>query len=244
MNTQKDRVYRLKGATAPLSFILNSRHSRRKPLLYFDGKRQRALRYSSNQASPFQDEQDDNSIIMPVVFEDGMLVVPKEDTVLQEFLSYHPGNGSVFEEVDNARDASAEVEQMDWQLEAQIAAKNLDIESLEVVARIALGVNPDNMSAAELKRDVRLYAKNNPEEFLEVINDPLIEIQGLASSLLAQRILTLKNKDRDIYYNLEGNKKKLLTIPFGQEPIPTLVSFFQSDEGIEVMDTLKNLLDD
>lgn len=244
MNTQKDRVYRLKGATAPLSFILNSRHSRRKPLLYFDGKRQRALRYSSNQASPFQDEQDDNAIIMPVVFEDGMLVVPKEDTVLQEFLSYHPDNGNVFEEVDNARDASAEVEQMDWQLEAQIAAKNLDIESLEVVARIALGVNPDNMSAAELKRDVRLYAKNNPEEFLEVINDPLIEIQGLASSLLAQRLLTLKNKDRDIYYNLEGNKKKLLTIPFGQDPLPTLVSFFQSDEGIEVMDTLKNLLDD
>lgn len=244
MNTIKDRVYRLKGRTAPLSFILNSRHSRRKPLLYFDGKSQRALRYASNQSSPFEDEQDQNAIIEPVIFEDGMLVVSHQNPVLQQFLSYHPGNGSIFEEVDSEKDASVEVEQMDWQLEAQIAARNLDISALEIVARIGLGVNPDNMSTAELKRDVRLYAKNNPEEFLEILNDPQLEVQALASEILSQKLLILKNKGKDIYFNLSDNKKKLLTIPFGDDALPTLVSFFQTDEGIEVMRTLENLLED
>lgn len=244
MNTNKDRVYRLKGRTAPLSFILNSRHSRRKPLLYFDGKKQRALRYASNQPSPFEDEQDQNAILEPVIFEDGMLVVSQQNPVLQEFLSYHPGNGSVFEEVDNERDASVEVEEMDWELEAQIAAKNLDIAALEVVARIGLGSDPDKMSTAELKRDVRLYAKNSPQEFLEILNDPQLEVQALAAEIMSQKLLILKNKGKDIYYNLSDNKKKLLTIPFGHDTIPTLVSFFQTDDGIEVMRTLENLLED
>ena len=244
MNTNKDRVYRLKGRTAPLSFILNSRHSRRKPLLYFDGKKQRALRYASNQPSPFEDEQDQNAILEPVIFEDGMLVVSQQNPVLQEFLSYHPGNGSVFEEVDNERDASVEVEEMDWELEAQIAAKNLDIAALEVVARIGLGSDPDKMSTAELKRDVRLYAKNRPQEFLEILNDPQLEVQALAAEIMSQKLLILKNKGKDIYYNLSDNKKKLLTIPFGHDTIPTLVSFFQTDDGIEVMRTLENLLED
>ena len=240
----KDRVYRLKGRTAPLSFILNSRHSRRKPLLYFDGTSQRALRYASNQSSPFEDEQDQNAIIEPVIFEDGMLVVSQQNPVLQQFLSYHPGNGSIFEEVDSERDASVEVEQMDWQLEAQIAAKNLDIAALEIVARIGLGANPDNMSTAELKRDVRLYAKKYPEEFLEILNDPQLEVQALAAEILAQKLLILKNKGKDIYFNLSDNKKKLLTIPFGDEASSALVSFFQTDDGIEVMRTLENLLED
>lgn len=240
----KDRVYRLKGRTAPLSFILNSRHSRRKPLLYFDGTSQRALRYASNQSSPFEDEQDQNAIIEPVIFEDGMLVVSQQNPVLQQFLSYHPGNGSIFEEVDSERDASVEVEQMDWQLEAQIAAKNLDIAALEIVARIGLGANPDTMSTAELKRDVRLYAKKYPEEFLEILNDPQLEVQALAAEILAQKLLILKNKGKDIYFNLSDNKKKLLTIPFGDEASSALVSFFQTDDGIEVMRTLENLLED
>ena len=103
----KDKTYQLKGNKAPLAFMINSRNSRRKPLLYFDGTRNRALRYSSNQGSPFQDEQDDNAILEPIVFEDGMLFVRKENPVLQEFLSYHPGNGTLFEEVDNEKNTFA-----------------------------------------------------------------------------------------------------------------------------------------
>ena len=177
----KDKTYRLKGNTSPIVFILNSRNSRRKPLLYFDGERNRALRYSSNQRTPFEDEQDDNAIIQPVVFEDGMLFVPNTNPVLQEFLSYHPGNGTIFEEVDNEKNATEDVELLDAQLEAQVAARDLPIEMLETVGRIALSLNVDKMSTAELKRDVRLYAKNSPVDFLDTLNDPMLTLQNLAS---------------------------------------------------------------
>ena len=240
----KDKTYRLKGKTAPIVFILNSRNSRRKPLLHFDGERNRPLRYSSNQRSPFEDEQDSNAIIEPVVFEDGMLFVPKTNPVLQQFLELHPANGTVFEEIDEERDASHDMEVLDAQLEAQVAARDLTIEMLETIGRIALSLNVDKMSTAELKRDVRLYARNNPEDFLDTLNDPMLKLQSLASNCFSEGLLTLKNKGKDIYFNLPSNKKKLLSIPFGDSPVHTLASFFQTDDGIELMSMLENKLKD
>lgn len=48
----KNKIYVLKSKAAPLSFILASRNTHRKPLLHFDGKTNRALRYASNQKKP------------------------------------------------------------------------------------------------------------------------------------------------------------------------------------------------
>ncbi len=205
----KDKTYRLKGNTSPIVFILNSRNSRRKPLLYFDGERNRALRYSSNQRTPFEDEQDDNAIIQPVVFEDGMLFVPKTNPVLQEFLSYHPGNGTIFEEVDNEKNAAEDVELLDAQLEAQVAARDLPIEMLETVGRIALSLNVDKMSTAELKRDVRLYAKNSPIDFLDTLNDPMLKLQNLASKCFSEGLLKLKNKTKTYTLTCLQTRKRL-----------------------------------
>jgi len=59
-----DKVYKLKVGN-PLSYTLASRNHPRFPLMWFDEKnnQNRALRYSVNQKSPFEDEQDGNAII-------------------------------------------------------------------------------------------------------------------------------------------------------------------------------------
>ena len=173
-----------------------------------------------------------------------MLFVPHKNPVLQEFLSLHPGNGTVFEEVDNERDASKDVDILDAQLEAQVAARDLDIEMLETIGRIALSLNVDRLSTAELKRDVRLYAKNSPQDFLNTLNDPMLRLQSLASNCLTEGLLTLKNKGKDIYFNLPSNKKKLISIPFGDTAIHTLAMFFKTDDGVELMSMLENKLKD
>lgn len=240
----KDRIYRLTGQTAPLSYIINSRNTQRKPLLHFDGTRNRALRYASNQASIFQDEQDDNAILEPIVFQDGMLFVGKTNPLLQEFLEYHPQNGSLFVEIDEEKDATEEVDILDAQLEAQIQAKELTIDMLETIGRIALSLNVDRLSSAELKRDIRLFARNHPLDFLDTLKDPMLKLQSLASKCLAEGLLTFKNKSKDIYYNLPGNKKKLISIPFGETPVYVLSSFFQTNEGVEVMTMLEGKLVD
>ncbi len=101
----EDKAYKLTREVAPLSLILASRHTNRVPLLYFDEDTgvNRPLRYARNQNSPFQDEQDDNAILEPIVFEDGFLFVPRTNQVLQKFLSYHPGNGKIFVEINKRK---------------------------------------------------------------------------------------------------------------------------------------------
>ena len=113
MKTKKekyvDKIYRLKRDAAPLSYMLPTQNSRAFPLLHFDEETgvNRPLRYSRNQRSPFMDEQDGNIIMEPIIFEDGMLSVKKENQVLQQFLHLHPLNDKVFEEVNGKlRDAS------------------------------------------------------------------------------------------------------------------------------------------
>jgi hypothetical protein len=232
----KDRVYVLKRKTFPISFMLSSRNTRNKPLLYFDEEKKinRTLRYARNQKSPFEDEQDGNFILEPIIFEDGILSVPRNNFVLQQFLALHPDNGSIFEEFDTVKDASDELDKLDLEFEAQMIARGLDINTREAVGRILLGNRVDKLTSEELKRDIIVFAKRNASKFIDLVNDPELRLRNIAARALAENIFVLKNQKRDIYYNLPDNKKKLMGIPFGSDPIDVLASFLQSDDGIEI----------
>lgn len=237
-----DKTYILKNGVAPLSYIIASRNSVRSPLYYFDEdlKQNRSLRYAVNQKSPFEDEQDGNAILEPIAFIDGVLHVPRTNQVLQKFLELHPANGDVFEEVNTEKDASEEVDILNYSLDAQLAARDLPIELLESVSRVLLGSRIDKMTTAELKRDVMVYAKNYPVSFLEMLNDPMLELQNKCAKFFEAGLLVMKNKNKDVYFNLPQNKKKLLTVPYGEDHIYIVSSFMQSDEGLEVLRLLDN----
>jgi hypothetical protein len=239
-----NKTYKLTKEQAPLSYSIPSRNTKRKPLLHFDEQTgiNKVLRYSPNQKSIFEDEQDNNVILEPIVFEDGLLFVPKENQMLQKFLSFHPGLGNMFVEVDKEKDASSDVDYLDLALDSQIAAKDLDIEMLETIARVVIGLKIDNLTSSELKRDVRLFAKRYPNEFMEALNDPLLRLQNKCAKFFSEGILILKNK-KDVYYNIKGNKNKLLTVPYGEDPLFILASFLQSDEGLEVLRILETKID-
>ena len=240
----KAKSYRLKGGESPLSYMLASRHSSRSPLLHFNEETgvNEPLRYARNQKSPFENEQDGNAILEPIVFEDGMLTVSKENQVLQKFLSLHPSNGFVFEEINKERDAAAELEQVEFELEAQIEAKKIttDTSKLTQICRVLMGNAVENMTTAELKRDILVYAKNNPEDFLDTLNDPMLELMDDVYQFFNLSLLSTRNNGKDVYYNLPNNKKKMLTIPFGEDPNFIVASFMKSDDGLEVYKLLKN----
>lgn len=244
--TYTDKVYKLIGGSAPLSVILQAKHTERKPLLYFDESHDppinRELRYASNQKSPFVDEQDGQSRMSPIIFEDGFLRVPRTNPLLQRFLELHPSNGYVFVEVDESKDAIDENAIYDLEDEARERAAEMNISELEIVAKVALRLNTDKMTSPEIKRDVRKYARNYPQEFLSLLSDPDLEIQGIVSELFAERILTKKNKGRDIYFNLPSNKKRMLVVPFGEDYIDTVTSYLKSDDGIETFRLLEDKL--
>lgn len=238
------KSYRLKKEVAPLSYMLPSRHSNRLPLLYFDEETgvNKPLRYARNQKSPFEDEQDGNAILEPVVFEDGFLTVEKNNQVLQQFLYYHPQRNMIFEEVNNARDAQEELDIVEMQLNAQIAAKELSVDKLITVCRVFLGGSVDKMSTPELRRDVLLFSKESPVEFMDILNDPMLELQDTVIQMFTGNILQFKNNEKDVHFNYKKNKKRMLTVPFGEDPYYIVASYFQSDEGLETYKMLKKTL--
>ena len=198
-NTQLvDKAYRLTREERPLSYMLASRHSARSPLLYFDEEQglNRPLRYARNQKTPFEDEQDGNAILEPVVFEDGMLFVARENQILQKFLHYHPGNGKVFEEINKAHDAAIELEHVELEIDAQVLAKDLSTEKLISVCRILMGNQSNNMTIPELKRDILIYAKNYPEDFIDTVNDPMLQMQNEVHQFFDAGFLNLRNNNK------------------------------------------------
>ena len=235
-----DKAYKLTRGAAPLSFMLSSKNTKRKPLLYFDDETgtNRPLRYARNQKSPFEDEQDGNAILEPIIFDDGFLHVTKENQVLQKFLNLHPENGSTFVEIDNEKDAAKEVESLTVEVDALIAARELSINRSEQIARAALGLNVDKMASSEIKRDILVFARNNPSEFMEVLNDPMLELMAQVYDFFNSGLLAYRNQ-KDVYFNWKGNKKKMLTVPFGEGRDYIVASYLQSDDGIETLKILE-----
>lgn len=238
--TPKDKAYRLlKGS--PLSYVLPSRNNPRFPLMWYDEKNNvnRALRYATNQKSPFEDEQDDNVILEPIVFEDGMLSVPKTNPILQVFLHYHPMNGTVFAEVNNERDASKEVELLNIEVDALMEARQLTIDQIEMVTRVVFGKDPSSISTAELRRDILIFAKNNPEDFLNIINDPELKFQAKVRSFFENGLLVVKNNNKEVWFSTPTNKKKMMSVPFGDGPYEAAASYLQSDDGLDALKMLE-----
>lgn len=237
-----DRIYKLKGDIAPLSYTLPSRNTRRYPLLWFDEQNNvnRPLRYAINQKTAFEDEQDGNAIVEPVIFENGFLSVPKTNPVLQEFLYYHPLNGRTFIEVDHEKDAAKEVESLSAEVDALIQARQLTLEQLETVSRVLFGKDPSRFTTAELKRDVLVFAKKDPKGFLNVIEDPSLRLQANVHVFFENKLLTFRNGQKEVWFNTGSNKKKMVTVPYGQDPYFAVADFLKSDEGIDALKMLEN----
>jgi hypothetical protein len=231
----KDRTYILKGDTTPLRYILQSRNSRRSPLLWFDEKtaEQKEIRYATNQNSVFVQEQKGESILGSITFEDGSLFVPKEKQNLQKLLSlYHPSQGKKYIEFKPAVLAEEELDSLELELEAMIAAKNMDVDQAEAILRVEIGSEVSDMSSKELKRDLLLFAKNKPDLFLELANDENVPLRNFAIKATEEGIISLSQDQR--YFSWAANDRKLMTVPFDENPYSAMAAFFKTDEGVEI----------
>ena len=237
-----DRIYKLKNDAAPLSFTLPSRNTRRFPLLWYDEENNvnRPLRYAINQKYPFEDEQDGNVIVEPIIFENGFLRVAKNNPVLQQFLYYHPLNGRSFEEVDYEKDAARVVEDLTAEVDALIQARDLAIEQLETVYRVMMGKDPSRVTTAELRRDVLIYAKREPQSFLNLLNDPMLKLESNVHIFFEKKVLSFRNGQKEVWFNTTTNKKKMLSVPYGEDPYHTVAMFLRSDEGLDALKMLEN----
>ena len=215
----KDRQYYLINQREPLTYVLSSKSTPRKPLLWFDEEKgyNREIRYASNQNSCFIDEQDGNVILDHVIFEEGVLFVPKTNQPLQKLLSlYHPKKGYVYQEKDDIAEAKDDLVSIETEMEALNTAMSIEVDQAEAILRVELGSAVDKMSSAELKRDLYMFARNNPILFLELVNDENVMLRNLAVKAAEMGVIKLSQDQRTFAWG--SNNKKLMTVPFDENP--------------------------
>jgi hypothetical protein len=104
------------------------------------------------------------------------------------------------------------------------------------------GKDPSTVSTAELKRDILVFAKTDPREFLNILNDPELKFQAKIRMFFENKLLVLRNNDKEIWFNTATNKKKMMSIPYGEDPYEIAGGFLQSDEGIDSLRMLDAIL--
>jgi len=240
----KDRLYELTSERRPLVFTIPSMHSQLNPLLYFDEEKgyNRELRYATNQRSCFVDEQDGSATLGRIVMRDGVLRVPKENVVLQQLLSlYHPyTKKGIIKEYNPERIAENQTEWIEMELEAMMAARSMDIDEAEAILRVELGSKVSQMSSKEIKRDVLVFARNQPGLFLELANDENVALRNIGIKATEMGILSLSDDQRTFTYGTNG--RKVMTVPFNEHPYSALAAYFKTDEGMEVLRAVEKQL--
>ena len=234
----KDRIYLLKGGKKPLSRSIKAAN-----IYYFDEKvgYERELKYCQNQKTAFVDEMKGDQRLEHIIFRSGSLFVPKEKTVLQKLLSlYHPHRDKIYEEFKPAALAADEIDVLEMQVDALTAARNIDIDMAEAIMRAEIGSKVSDLSSKELRRDLLLFAKNNPKLFLELADDENVMLRNFGIRAVEAGILRLSSDQRNFLWGSNG--RKLMVIPFDEHPYTALAHWFKTDEGMEIYSNIEKRL--
>ena len=233
----KDRMYLLKGRAKPLS-----RSIKATDIYYFDEEKgyEREIKYCQNQTTCFVDEMKGQQRLEHIVFRTGILHVPREKVTLQKFLSIHPHNGSVFYEHEPKKIAETQLDYLVLEVQALTEARNIDIGLAEAIMRVEIGSEVANMSSKELRRDLLLFARQNPNLFLELASDENVILRNFGIKAVEAGIIALTSDQRHFMWT--SNRRKVMTIPFDEHPYSALASFFKTDEGMEIYANIEKRL--
>jgi len=234
----KDRMYNLKGDKKPLSRSIKSAN-----IFWFDEEKgyERELKYTRNQRTPFVDEMKGDQRLEHIIFRSGSLFVPREQTTLQKLLSlYHPHRDKLYEEYKPAALAEEEIDILEMQVDALTAARNVDIDMAEAIMRVEKGSNVSTMSSKELRRDLLVFARNNPKLFLELADDENVMLRNFGIRAVEAGILRLSSDQRNFLWGSTG--RKIMVIPFDEHPYTALAHWFKTDEGMEIYSNIEKRL--
>jgi len=236
----KDRVYYLKGNKKPLSRSIKAAN-----IYYFDEEKgyERELKYCQNQKTPFVDEMKGDQRLEHIVFRSGNLFVPRNQQTLQKLLSlYHPHRDQLYYEYKPAALAADEISILEMQVDALVAAKNIDIDMAEAIMRVEKGSEVSNLSSKELRRDLLVFARNNPKLFLELADDENVMLRNFGIRAVEAGILRLSSDQRNFLWGSNG--RKLMVIPFDEHPYTALAHWFKTDEGMDIYSNIEKRLNE
>ena len=234
----KDRMYILKDGKKPLS-----RSIKAADIFYFDEEKgyEREILLTENQNTPFVDEFKGQVRPGRIIFRNGVLFIPRNKIMAQKVMSiYHPSVNKLWEEDKPKEVAVTQLENLDHQLDAMIAARTMDIDTIEAIMRTEVGSKVTKMTSKELKRDILILAKERPSLVLSLMEDDNIHLRNIGIKAVEQNILSLSGDQRTLSYTSNG--RKLMNIPFEEHPYSAIAAWFKTDEGMEILKTVEKQL--
>ena len=226
----KDRVYYLKNRRKPITRSIKSSN-----IYYFDEQLgyERELKYCINQRTPFVDEMKGDQRLDHIVFRNGALHVTREKQTLQKLLSlYHPDKDVLYYEHKPVEIAAYQIDRLELEADAILMARQMDIDMAEAIMRVEKGSAVANLSSKELKRDLLLFARQNPDLFLELANDDNVQLRNFGIKAVEEGIISLSSDQR--YFVWSSTNRKIMTVPFDEHPYTALAHWFKTDEGMEI----------
>ena len=165
----------------------------------------------------------------------------KEKVTLQKLLSlYHPHRDNIYEEYKPEGLAANEIDILNIQVDALVAARNIDIDMAEAIMRVEVGSKVSDLSSKELRRDLLVFAKNNPKLFLELADDENVMLRNFGIRAVEAGILRLSSDQRNFLWGSNG--RKLMNVPFDEHPYSALAAWFKTDEGMEIYSNIEKRL--
>ena len=116
----------------------------------------------------------------------------------------------------------------------------MEIDQAEAIMRVELGSSVNSMSSKEVRRDLLLFAKTNPKLLIDLANDDNVQLRNTAIRAAEAGIISLSQDQRTFLWGSNG--RKLMTVPFDENPYSAMAAYFKTDEGVEVFRSIeKNL---
>jgi hypothetical protein len=138
------------------------------------------------------------------------------------------------------RIAEDQLEVIEWEVEALNTAMNMEVDVAEAIVRVEYGSKVNKMSSKELRRDLLLLAKANPRLFISLASDENVQLRNFAINAVEADIIRISPDQRTVHWS--SNDRKLMNIPFEENPYSAIAAWFKTDEGVEVFKSISKRL--
>ena len=244
-------VYKIVNKRHGMTCYIANKHSQSKELLYYNEEddSSRALRYATNVKSIFEDEQGTGIIkTAPIIFEEGILTVPRKNPTLIKFLKFHPDNvengGQIFELVDYAAIDKSRAIAEELQFEAMALSRELGEKEIESVVRAVMPSRVDKMTNLEKSDWIKSFAKSNSEDFMDLAFSPEAARDNVIGSALKAGVIEFRRNNSEVFWNYKARNSRICRIPEGADAKQELEKFLMSNKGTEIFTDLEEIMKD
>ena len=153
---------------------------------------------------------------------------------------YHPLRNKVYNEFKPMVKAADELDVINLEIDAMTAARSMDVDQVEAILRVEKGSVVNNMSSKELRRDVLLFAKKNPALFISLAKDDNVQLRNIAIKAQEAGVIKLSQDQRTFTWG--STDRKLMNVPFDENPYSAFAAFLKTDEGVEIFKSIEKKL--